>query len=141
MAVRLPRLEAIAPSPGFLQLQWQKLCRLIEDEFAARDLTLANQAAQIGSLETGYSVAEKSATYTEEAVRGAKIIKASGTFTINLPTAVGNGCRFTVKLVSAGTVTIDAAGSETIDGAATTSLNIVNESLNLVSDGTNWILV
>ena len=146
MAVRLPRLEATAPSPGFLQLQWQKLCRLLEEAFDERDTTLARHTAQIGGLEVGmagggYTYQAKNATYSETAISGELVIGASGTFTINLPTAVGNTAKITVKLISAGAVTLDPTGAQTIDGGATIALSTLNEAVTIVSDGANWLLI
>ncbi len=144
VAVRLPRLEATAPSPGFLQLQWQKLCRLLEDELNGQQSTLANHTAQLGQLEIGaggYTYLAKSATYAETATSGELVIGASGTFTLNLPTAVGNTAKITVKLVSAGTVTIDPSGAQTIDGAATATLSTLNEAITLASNNANWLVI
>ena len=89
----------------------------------------------------GYTYVGKSATYTETATTGEWIIGASGTFTINLPTAVGNTAKFTIKLVGAGTVTIDPNGAQTIDGGATAVLSTLNEAPTLVSNGANWLVV
>ena len=65
----------------------------------------------------------------------------SGTTTITLPTAVGNNNRYTIKRVGSGVVTIDTTGGATIDGSATAPLNVQYESLDLISDGTNWNVI
>lgn len=60
--------------------------------------------------------------------------------TVNLPTASGNtGLSYFISNVNTGTVTIDTNGAETIQGDATFDL-YQDETLNIVSDGTNWIL-
>jgi len=63
----------------------------------------------------------------------------SGTFTVNLPTAVGvQGKVYIVKNSGSGLITIDPNSTETIDGALTYKIG-GNESLKLMSTGTNWI--
>jgi hypothetical protein len=63
----------------------------------------------------------------------------SGTFTVNLPTAVGvQGKVYIVKNSGSGLITIDPNGTQTIDGALTYKIG-GNESLKLMSTGTNWI--
>ena len=65
----------------------------------------------------------------------------ANTFTINLPTAgIGAGREYVIKNSGTGLITVDADGAETIDGAATQTLNQY-ESITIVSDGTNWIIV
>lgn len=65
---------------------------------------------------------------------------AGGAVTINLPTAVGNTAKFTIKKIDAGAdiVTIDANGAETIDSDATKEILFENTSITIVSDGANW---
>ena len=69
---------------------------------------------------------------------------SGGTFTINLPTAVGIGGRSIEFKESVGDttgVTVDADGSETIDGAATLSVGTsAREYTRLTSDNTNWMV-
>ena len=88
----------------------------------------------------GYSVASKSAGYTETAATGDLLVLCSGAFTINLPTAVGNAATLTFKVVSGGPVVLDGNASETIDGSLTVSINIGN-ALTLRSDSANWQVV
>jgi hypothetical protein len=86
-------------------------------------------------------VVSKSATYTEAATEGDKIVLFSGTGTVNLPSAKKNAAKLTFKLMTADTLTLDPAGTETIDGAATATLNVQYASLTLVSDGSNWVVI
>lgn len=90
----------------------------------------------------------KTATYT--AVVGDDLISCDSSgaaLTINLPTAVGiTGKSFTIRksdstFATANAITVDASGSETIDGATTTTLNTQYESITIVSDGANWVIV
>ena len=65
----------------------------------------------------------------------------SGTFTVTLPTAVGiTGKAFTLKNSGAGSITLDGDGSETIDGV-TTKVLAANDSVTVLSDNVNWILI
>jgi hypothetical protein len=83
----------------------------------------------------------KTITSTYTAIPSDKILFASGTFTITMPTVVGNDGRvMVIKNISTGTVTVDGAGSETIDGSANIDL-IQDESIILVSDGISWRIV
>jgi len=66
----------------------------------------------------------------------------TGSITINLPTAVGQTLPYTVKkLVAGNTVTVDPYSSETVEGSATLALSGVGDSVELISDGTNWQIV
>jgi predicted secreted protein len=67
-----------------------------------------------------------------------------GNVTINLPSAatVGSGWELIVKKTgSSHLVTLDASGTETIDEETTSVLEIENDSIRVVSDGTNWKIV
>jgi hypothetical protein len=65
----------------------------------------------------------------------------ANTFTVTLPTAIGIGGReYTIKNSGSGVITVDGDGAETIDGSATRTLNQY-DSLTIVSDGTNWIVI
>lgn len=81
----------------------------------------------------------KTGTYT--ATTSDYTIFASGTFTVTLYTAVGNGGRLLyVKNINTGTITVDGNGAETIDGDATIDL-IQDETITIVSDGANWRII
>ena len=65
----------------------------------------------------------------------------SGTFTVTLPTAVGIvGYQFVIKNSGSGTVTLATTSSQTIDGASTQTITQY-QSLTVVSNGANWILI
>lgn len=62
------------------------------------------------------------------------------TVTVTLPTAVGvNGQNYVIKNRGTGVVTVATFSSQTIDGANTKSLNN-NDSIEVISDGSNWII-
>jgi hypothetical protein len=65
----------------------------------------------------------------------------ANTFTVTLPTAASVGGRtYVVKNSGTGVITIACNGAETIDGIATHTL-AQYDSLTLVSNGTNWIII
>ena len=65
----------------------------------------------------------------------------SGTFTVNLPTAVGiQGRIYIIKNSGTGTITLDASTTETIDGSLTLTLS-GDDAFTVQSTGTNWIII
>lgn len=64
----------------------------------------------------------------------------TSTFTLTLPTAVGNTNRYTVKNAGAGSITVDTTSSQTIDGGLTAVISTPN-SIDLISDGANWNVI
>lgn len=66
----------------------------------------------------------------------------SGTFTINLPTAVGiKGTTYTLVNSGTGIITLDGNGTETINGSLTIDIKRNQLSRTVQSDGTNWIII
>ena len=62
------------------------------------------------------------------------------TVTVTLPTAVGvNGQNYVIKNNGSGVVTVATTSGQTIDGASTKSLKN-NDSIEVISDGSNWII-
>jgi hypothetical protein len=62
------------------------------------------------------------------------------TITVTLPTAVGvNGKNYVIKNRGTGVVTVATTSSQTIDEASTKSLKN-NDSIEVISDGSNWII-
>jgi hypothetical protein len=71
-----------------------------------------------------------------DATGGAKVI--------TLPTAIGIvGRVYVIRRVNSGgnAVTVDGAGAETINGAATYALTAQYQTVSIMSDGTNWMIV
>ena len=81
--------------------------------------------------------------YTTTQTRFLWKLTSTGNQTVNLPTAIGIEGRMFVfyKVASTGTVTIDAFGSETIDGASTYTLTTQYETVTIISDGSNWLVI
>jgi len=63
------------------------------------------------------------------------------TCTINLPTAVSNTTKFTVKNINTSAAVIDPNGSETVDGSATNTITTLNESRTYISDNVGWRII
>jgi hypothetical protein len=62
------------------------------------------------------------------------------TITVTLPTAVGfSGKNYVLKNRGTGVVTVGTTSSQTIDGSSSKILNN-NDSIEIVSDGSNWII-
>lgn len=98
----------------------------IEDTSLVKTITLSGSTPQNVSTVTGELVLLLDAT--------------SGAITVNLPTAVGNTARITIKKVdsSSNTITVDPNSTETIDGQSTVTINFQNSAMTIVSDNTNW---
>ena len=68
------------------------------------------------------------------------IYLCSGTFTITLPTAVGNTNLYTLKNISTGTITVAFTSGQTGDGNTTIQLT-QNQLIGLVSNNTNYFII
>jgi len=90
----------------------------------------------------GYeSVVTKTTTATLVLTESTILADATGgSFTITLPTAVGNtGKVYKLKKTNASNaVTIDGNGAQTIDGYADIDMVALNDEITIISDGTNW---
>ncbi|MDT8856480.1 hypothetical protein RNZ50_15910 [Paracoccaceae bacterium Fryx2] len=102
--------------------------------------TPATALATLGAA-FGAHVARTAATTVTLADRG-RLIDASGTWTLALPTAAtaGAGFSFALRNAGAGVITIDPAGAELIDGAATLAL-ATGRSAVILCTGTAWLAV
>lgn len=105
------------------------------DEILVQQATFATTT---GGFKTNYT--QKTGAYTV-VLTDYTVECTSNTFTVTLPTAVGNtGKVFVVKNTGAGTITLDGDGAETIDGSTTQTLNQW-DSAKVQSNGSNWILI
>lgn len=97
-----------------------------------------------GSIQgTGFNQAYTAKTGTYTATTSDYFIDCtSGTFTVNLFTAVGNTGRILIiKNSGTGTITVDPNGTQTIDGATTQSLSTQYSRVHIISDGANWKII
>ena len=90
-------------------------------------------------------VSPKTGNYTasNNEVVPVNLIGASGDVTITLPAASSNA-QVVVKIsgnAEGKIVTVDGNGSQTIDGSATRTMDSDNESMFLISDGSNWLRI
>lgn len=66
----------------------------------------------------------------------------ANTFTVTLPTAVGvAGKQYCVKNSGTGVITIGTTSSQTIDGVTSKVLAVQYESMWVMSNGANWIII
>jgi hypothetical protein len=98
------------------------------------------------SSASGYSVSSVSTTTNVSATSGEIVYlvnATSGSVTMNLPTAVGNTAKITVKKTdsSANTVVVDANSTQTIDGSLTKTIEFQYTSITLISDNANWFII
>jgi hypothetical protein len=114
---------------------------LLSKEEMEKNLTDLRDAVNIARLET---VTTNSASFNANTKQ---VILANATpndVVINLPSAaVSLDMIYLVKKIDAtvNTVTLQADGAETIDGNNTHVLTTQNESVWIISDGTNWYII
>jgi hypothetical protein len=92
-----------------------------------------------------FSVSEISTNWNESATSGERILLVTtpgSNVTINLPPAVGNTAKITIKKIAgSNSVIVDPNASETIDGGATATIQQRYESITLVSNNSNWFII
>lgn len=104
------------------------------------NVTRAKLAA--GAVPT-VSVVSKTSAYTATTADDVILVSSASSWTLDLYTASGNtGRKLTIKKTSsdANTVTVDPNSTQTIDGKSQIYLGAQYEQIDIVSDGTNWIL-
>jgi hypothetical protein len=106
-------------------------------------ITNFDQILDASNLAFSSSSASANTTLTETDGINVKLINAtSGAVTVTLPTAVSNAASFIIKKTDSSTnkVTIDGYSTETIDGGTTYVLNDQYNYVEIVSNGTNWVV-
>jgi len=93
----------------------------------AQNTTATLSAPSAGTLEEVYTVNSASAV----------------TLTLVSAATVGEGFKYQIKRLGAGDVIVDPASTEYIDhsGQTTFSIGAQYDSITLISDGTNWLLI
>lgn len=67
---------------------------------------------------------------------------ATGSLTITLPDAASNTNLYSIKsIASAGSVVIEGSGTQTIDGSTNAPIIVQYVTLDLISDGSNWVII
>lgn len=113
--------------------------------------TLANQTTGSGQWASvvatgGTGISRISSVITASQTAGSTANKdyvyfcAAG-IQVTLPTAVGNSNLYTIKSKTSSSVLLVTTGGQTIDGSATALMPVQNQSLDLISDNTNWNVV
>lgn len=95
---------------------------------------------------TAYTVYSPTTTTTISETSGEVVVLAdatSGNLTVNLPTAVSNTAKITIKKIdsSANTVIIDPNSTQTVDGSATKTIEFQYTSVTLISNNANWFII
>lgn len=74
-----------------------------------------------------------------------RVDSTSGNITASIVSAATAGAGFVVAFIrtdnSANTITLDPAGTETINGATTVTIENQYDIWEIVSDGTNWLVI
>ena len=110
-----------------------------------RDLTMAleNVMNKIDeSLTFNSRPPTRSVTSTYSVVDNDAIILASGTFAVTLPAVKPSKDRsIVIKNTGVGTVTVTAQSGENIDGSNTYPMTTQYDTVQVISDGTDWHIV
>ena len=68
------------------------------------------------------------------------IYLCTGSCIVTLPTAINNFNKYTVKN-ELGSDTINTTFSQTVDGSLTVQLLVENQSVDIISNGSNWLII
>lgn len=97
------------------------------------------------TLDVRGSLATALTTFTGNTTAGSTdhllVFTGTSTATLTLPTAVGiTGREYWIKNASSNSSTLNIAttSSQTVDGASSWSLTVMNKTLHVISNGTNW---
>jgi hypothetical protein len=109
---------------------------------------LTNLPSGGGSRPTVTSITAASYTIgtTDSAIGASELERiytcSSSAATVNLPASSGlTGFKLQIKNLLSSTITVDGNGTETIDGSTTFAISTQNQSITLVSDGSNWLII
>lgn len=110
-----------------------------------RDLTMAleNVMNKIDeNLQFVTRLPTKTVTATYTILDNDAIVLGNGTFAINLPLAKPSANRsLIIKNIGTGTVTVTAQSGENIDGENTYPISTQYDTVQIISDGTDWHIV
>jgi hypothetical protein len=106
-----------------------------------------NAAASGGSAPsvTAQNTTATLSTPSADTLEEVYTVNSTSAVTLNLVSAatVGEGFKYQIKRLGTGAVTVDPASTEYIDhsGQSTFSIGAQYDSITLISDGTNWLLI
>ena len=103
----------------------------------ARDFVVRNGLKSLGGIT--FPITEINANYNVDT--NDYLIDVTGnTITVTLPPAASiDGKNYVIKNSGSGVVTVATTSGQTIDGVSTKSLKN-NDSIEVISDGSNWII-
>lgn len=140
----LPSSPPPAPSPAFNNNNMHAFLTEMRDFLAGILGTAGTVPAALAALGAmiGAGVVTRTATGSLTAADRGRLVLASGTITLTLPTvaAAGNGWSVLVDNTGSGTVTLDGASAETVDGAATVALPRGRAAF-VICTGSAWVTV
>jgi len=106
----------------------------------AKVLTI-NTVGNVQEVENRITIALTAQSVTAGGAIGTDYIYlCTGTCTITLPSAVGNFNKYTIKNTT-GTDTINTTSLQTIDGSTSIQLLVENQSVDIISNTTNWLII
>jgi len=111
----------------------------LKAQLALHESLISSALGGVGATSTSY--VEKTASYNVT-LNDRTINCTANSFTLTLPTAVGNSGRiYVIKNSGVGTITVACTGGQLIDGVATIDLTTQWESVSVQSTGSAWIIV
>lgn len=133
------------PGGSFGQVQWNSNGSFggftVSGDGTLDTSTGALVISKINGTPFSQAYAAKTGTYAIQATDWL-INCTANTFTVTLPTAVGvTGKSYVVKNSGTGAITVATTSAQTIDGYSNFILSTQGESITVVSNGANWIVI
>ena len=115
---------------------------IVNDGGVLSEATMAQLATYVGSATKTYNYTLQTGTSYTAAAGDFVVASNTAATTITLPSGHSVDDQIAIKKTGGtGIVTIDANASETIDGELTFALTGQYQSISLISDGTNWLII
>jgi hypothetical protein len=144
---RLDKILGVGSGTGSRPAAGQTGARWVDTSTTPATETVDNGSSYValggGGSGASWAWVTKSANYTILAADTNILVDASGAArTMTLPTAVSSTQRVTIKKKdsSTNTVTVATTSAQTIDGSSNYIATLQNESVTVVSDGSNWYI-
>jgi hypothetical protein len=141
-------LDSMASSITSLQSALSSLQSTVTTQattITSQGTTIANQTTEINNLKRPIMIRSTTTAYTM-VVANRIHVHTGGAATYTLPTAVGNsGIDFIIHNRGTGTLTVNSASGTTQfwanGGAFATKPVLTNETIHIVSDNANWVVL